>query len=277
MGKKVLGRGLDVLIPKKTAAFLPQEFIYLPLDKLKPARYQPRQEADEVELQELTRSIKEKGVIQPIVARKTAGGQYEVVAGERRYKAAKLLGLKKIPTVIKEIDDKEAFVLAIIENLQRKDLNPIEEAQAFRRLVDEFAFSLEDVAQFTGKDKTTVVNALRLLKLPEKIKAALREGRITRTQARAILGVERVQDQEKLFQQILREGLSVREIEKKARLASRKKKKVDSFVVEIEEALQRSLGTKVRIFNRRNNRGRVVIEYYTLNDLERIIKKIRGR
>ena len=213
MERKVLGRGLDALIPKKTAAMLPREFIHLSLNRIKPAKCQPRKEVSEKELRELTMSIKEKGFIQPIVVREVSGGAYEVVAGERRYQAAKSLGLKEIPTIIKELDDKEAFILAIVENLQRQDLNPIEEAQAFKRLIEEFEFSLEDVARFVGKDKTTVVNALRLLKLPDKIKEALQKGIITRTQARTILGVEKLQAQEKLFHQILKEGLSVREIE----------------------------------------------------------------
>jgi len=275
MERKVLGRGLDALIPKKTAAMLPREFIHLSLNRIKPAKCQPRKEVSEKELRELTMSIKEKGFIQPIVVREVSGGAYEVVAGERRYQAAKSLGLKEIPTIIKELDDKEAFILAIVENIQRQDLNPIEEAQAFKRLIEEFEFSLEDTAKFVGKDKSTVVNTLRLLKLPDKIKQALRKGVLTRTQARTILGVETFQAQEKLFHQILKEGLSVREIEKKARLISKKRKKTDPFIIEVEERLQKLLGTKVKVFNKRNNRGRIVLEYYSSEDLERIIKRLR--
>ena len=275
MERKVLGRGLDALIPKKTAAMLPKEFGRLPLNKIKAAKNQPRQEVSEKELGELTRSIKEKGFIQPIVVREVGGGTYEVVAGERRYQAAKSLGLKEIPTIIKELDDRDAFILAIVENLQRQDLNPIDEAQAFKRLIEEFEFSLDDIAKFVGKDKTTVVNTLRLLRLPDKIKEALGKGIITRTQARTILGVEKLQAQEKLFHQILQEGLSVREIEKKARLVSKKRKTSDPFIVEVEERLQKLLGTKVKVFNKRNNRGRIIVEYYTLEDLERIIKRLR--
>ncbi len=275
MERKVLGRGLDALIPKKTAAMLPREFTHLPLSRVRPAKNQPRQEVSEKELGELTQSIKAKGFIQPIIARRSADGSYEVVAGERRYQAAKSLGLKEIPTIIKELDDKDAFILAIIENLQRQDLNPIDEARAFQRLIDEFEFSLGDIAQFVSKDKTTVVNALRLLKLPDTIKQALQKGIITRTQARTILGVEKLQAQEKLFHQILKQGLSVREIEKKARVVSGKKKTIDPFILEVEERLQKILGTKVKISNRRNNRGRITIEYYTLDDLERIIKKMK--
>lgn len=274
MERKVLGRGLDALIPKKSAAMLPREFTHLALDRIRPAKNQPRQEVSGKELAELAQSIKEKGFIQPIVVREAEAGGYEVVAGERRYQAAKSLGLKEIPTIIKELNDKDAFVLAIVENLQRQDLNPIEEAQAFKRLIEEFEFSLEDIAQFVSKDKTTVVNTLRLLKLPDMIREALQKGIITRTQARTILGVEKLQAQEKLFHQILKEGLSVREIEKKVRLVSRKRKKIDPFIGEVEEKLQQLLGTKVKVFNKKNNRGRIVVEYYTLEDLERIIKRL---
>lgn len=275
MERKALGRGLDALIPKKTAAMLPREFIHLSLDRVRPAKNQPRQKVEEKELAELARSIKEKGVIQPIVVREVAGGIYEVVAGERRYQAAKSLGFKEIPTIIKELDDKDAFILAIVENLQRQNLNPIEEAQAFKRLTDEFGFSLDDIGQFVGKDKTTVVNSLRLLRLPDVIKDALQKGMLTRTQARTILSVDTVGAQEKLFHQILKEGLSVREIESKARLVSKKKKKIDPFIAEVEESLQKLLGTKVKVFNKRNNRGRIVVEYYALEDLERIIKRLK--
>ncbi|MBU1112953.1 MAG: ParB/RepB/Spo0J family partition protein [Candidatus Omnitrophica bacterium] len=275
MERRVLGKGLDALIPKTTSHIMSREFTYLPLGKVKPSLSQPRQKIAGVELEELSQSIKEKGFIQPIVVRKVGADSYEVVAGERRYQAANSLGLKEIPAIIREISDKEAFVLAIVENLQRKDLNPLEEASAFRKLVEEFDFSLEDVAKFVSKDKTTVVNTLRLLKLPPKIKKAVEEGLLSRTQARAILGMEDSKKQELLFEQILREGLSVREIEKKARVSSRRRQARDPFVLEVEERLQKALGTKIKIFNRRNNRGKIVIEYYTLKDLERIIKKIR--
>jgi ParB family chromosome partitioning protein len=275
MERRVLGKGLDALIPKKTAAMLPKEFIYLSLDEIRPAKNQPRQEIDPKELESLARSIKQKGFIQPIVVRKSDGGGYEVVAGERRYQAAKSLGLKELPTIVKDVNEKDAFILAIVENLQRQDLNPIDEAQALKRLIEEFGFSLEDVAQFVGKDKTTVVNTLRLLKLPENIQQALKDGIITRTQARTILTAEKVSDQENLFHQILKEGLSVRDIEKRARLSSSKKKKIDPFILEVEENLQKKLGTKVKIYNKRNNRGRIVVEYYTLKDLERIIGRVK--
>lgn len=274
MERKVLGKGLDALIPKKTESLLPKEFSYLPLDKVVPSQKQPRQKVEQKELEELTQSIKEKGFLQPIVVRKSEAGMYQIVAGERRYLASKLLGLKEIPAIIKDVNERDAFVLAIVENLQRTNLNPIEEARAFSRLVGEFEFSLSDIAQFVGKDKTTIVNAIRLMKLPEHMQQALQNGLITRTQARAILSIEKPGEQEKLFNQILKGGLSVRDIEKKARLASAKKRKIDPFVLEMEEKLQTLLGTKVKISHKRNNRGRIIIEYYSVKDLERILKRL---
>jgi ParB family chromosome partitioning protein len=274
MERKVLGKGLDALIPKKPITVLPKEFTYLPLHKIRPGRYQPRQEIEPTELEELSQSIKEKGIIQPIVVRKIGEESYEIVAGGRRYQAAKSLGLNEIPTVIKELDDRDTLVYAIIENLQRKDLNPLEEAEAFRRLIDEFEFIQDDIARFVGKDKTTIANTLRLLKLPIKIKEALGRGLITRSQARTILSAENEEDQERLFREILKGGLSVRDIEKKVRTVSKRKRTSDPFVLEVEERLQKALGTRVRIFNKRNNRGRIIIDYYTLQDLERLIKRL---
>jgi ParB family chromosome partitioning protein len=275
MEKKVLGKGLDALIPRKIPAQgAAKEFVYLPLHKLQPGRYQPRQEINQTELEELSRSIKEKGMIQPIIARKTGPESYEIVAGGRRFQAAKSLGLNEIPTIVRELDDKDTFIFAITENLQRKDLNAIEEAEAFMRLIDEFEFTHDDIARFVGKDKTTIVNSLRLFKLPKEIKEALRKGLISRSQARTILALEREDDQHNLFREILKGGLSVREIERKVQRVSKKKKTADPFVLEVEDKLQKALGTKVRIFNKKNNRGKIVVEYFTLEDLERIIKRI---
>ncbi|UCG34601.1 MAG: ParB/RepB/Spo0J family partition protein [Candidatus Omnitrophota bacterium] len=276
MGKKVLGKGLDALIPKREIPLTSQkDFARLPLHRIKESRYQPRHNIDEKELNELSQSIKERGIIQPIVVRKINDEEFEIVAGSRRFNAAKSLGLKEIPTIIRELDEKEVLVCAIVENLQRTDLNPIEEALAFKRLMDDFEFSLDDLATFLGKDKTTIANTLRLLKLPDSIKEALEKGILTRTQARTILAIENRRDQEKLFHQILSEGLSVREIEKRAKKASHKKRQADPFVMEVEEKLQKLLGTKVRVFNKRNNRGRILIEYYNLEDLDRILRRLK--
>lgn len=276
MERKVLGKGLDALIPKRAVTVeVDKDFTYLPLDRIKPGKYQPRREIEGRELEELSQSIKEKGLIQPIVVRKTEASEYEIVVGGRRYEAAKLLGHKEIPAIIRAIDDKDALIFAIVENLQRKELNPIEEADAFKRLMWEFEFSLEDIAKFVGKDKTTVANTLRLLRLPEEIKEAVRKGIITRSQARTILGAEKKEDQENLFQMILKKGLSVREIERRVKKVSpNRKKSVDPFAIEVEEKLQKFLGTKVSVFNKKNNRGKIVVEYYSLEDLQRIVERL---
>jgi len=273
MQKRVLGKGLEALIPKKATQVVSSEFAYLSVDIIKPGKYQPRMEIEKKELDGLAQSIKAKGFIQPIVVRKVGEG-YEVVAGGRRFEASKLLGLKEIPTIIKDIDDKDTFLFAIAENLQRKDLNPIEEAMALKRLMDEFEFNLEDMAQLLGKDKTTIVNTLRLLKLPPEIQAAVKKGIVSRTQARSILAIDNKDSQRRLFQQILKEGLSVREIELMAKRVSKRKRPVDPFVVGIEEKLQKILGTKVKVFNRKKNKGKIVVEYYSLEDLERIMGRL---
>lgn len=275
MEKRVLGKGLDALIPKKTAVVsFEKDFTYLPLGKIRSGKYQPRREIIGKELEELSQSIKEKGFIQPIVVRKIGVDEYEIVAGGRRYSAAKLLNLKEIPVMIKDLDDKDTLVVAIVENLQRKNLNPIEEAEAFKRLMWEFEFALEDIAIVVGKDKTTVANMLRLLKLPDEIKEALRKGILTRSQGRTILGAEKKEDQEKIFKMILNGGVSVRELERKVKKISTRKREKDPFSLETEEKLQKLLGTRVRIFHKKNNRGKIVVEYYNLEDLERIIKRL---
>ncbi len=274
--RRVLGKGLDALIPKKVVTEEVGEFTYLPLDVLVPGPYQPRQEIEERELKELADSIRSKGVIQPIVVRKKEGGVFEIVAGARRFYAAKSLGLKEIPTLIKDLDDRDTFVFAIVENIQRKDLNPIEEAVAFKRLMEEFGFKLDDIARFIGKDKTSVANTLRLLKLPSEIQEALRRGLISRSQARTILAETDPRRQHILFTQILKQGLSVRELEEKVRKKKRvftRKVSGDPFVQDMEERLQKKLGTKVKILHKRNDRGKIVIEYYGLKDLERITQK----
>lgn len=274
--RNALGKGLEALIPKKNNIIAKKEFAYLPVDKIQPGKYQPRQQIDIRELKDLAQSIKEKGIIQPIVVREIREGQYEIIAGGRRFEAVKSLGIKEIPTIIKELDDKDTLTWAIVENLQRVDLNPIEEAEAFKRLSDEFKFSLDDIAQFVGKDKTTVSNILRLLKLPPNIQEAVRKGIVSRSQARTILAVEDKEEQEKLFHQILTGGLTVRDIEKSVKAISKKgSDSHDPFAKDLEDKIQRILGTKVRIFNKKNNSGKIVIEYYNLEDLERITGRIK--
>ncbi|MCD6583238.1 MAG: ParB/RepB/Spo0J family partition protein [Candidatus Omnitrophica bacterium] len=275
MERKVLGKGLEALIPKRKEE-KEKTLLYLSVEKIEPSPFQPRQEMDAQELEELKASIREKGVIQPIIVRKV-GERFELVAGSRRVQAAKSLGIKELPAVVREITDKESLILALIENLQRKNLNPIEEALAFKRLNEEFALTYEEIARLMGKDKTSISNNIRLLKLPQEIQEALKKNIITFTQARALLGLEREEEQKALFYRIIKERLSVREIEERVRrhFPKKPKKKVeDPFVEEVEERLRKSLGTKVKVLHKRNNQGKIIIQYYNLTDLQRIVEKL---
>ncbi|MCR4336641.1 MAG: ParB/RepB/Spo0J family partition protein [Candidatus Omnitrophica bacterium] len=283
-----LGKGLSALIPEKSAqspsseeSSVPlQGVAYLKTNLILDNSLQPRRTYDDHKLNELKESIKEKGIIQPIVVREK-GGRYEVVAGERRLRAARALGLEEIPVIIKQVDDREALVLALVENIQREELNPIEEALAFRQLIEEFGFSQAIVAQSVGKDHSTINNVLRLLKLPLTIQQSLIDGNLSMGHARALLSIENPQEQEQLFRLVISKGLSVREVENRVKAIVQKaapqkirvKQKSHEYVF-LEEEMQRSLGTKVRI-EPHKKRGKIVIEYYSPEDLERILQLIK--
>lgn len=291
-----LGKGLSALIPEKlepveieglktTSSGLknevdPQQRIDIKL--IRDNRFQPRQNYDDAKLDELVESIKEKGLLQPIVVRRV-GDVFEVIAGERRLRAARKLGLLHIPVVVKEATDKEALVLALVENVQREELNPVEKAESYRRLVDEFSFTQEEVAKAVGKDRATVANLLRLLKLPKEILKAVFDGKISEGHARALLSIEEPNSQMMLFLETVQKGFSVREVEERSRIAlsgKKSKKSVraslkDPEISAIEEELRRVFGTKVLVQNKRGNKGKMVIEYYSLNDFDRIMKVIR--
>lgn len=279
-----LGRGLSALIPEKTEQAQEgssQQEIDIQL--IKDSRFQPRQNYAEPGLEELVASIKEKGILLPIVVRRVGEG-FEVIAGERRLRAARKVGLKKVPVVVREASDQEAFILAIIENVQREDLNAVEKAKSYQRLVDEFNFSQEEIAKTVGKDRATISNLLRLLKLPDEIQKGLFENKISEGHARAILSVEDVNAQIVLYWEAVQKGLSVREVEARARLgagASFKKSKnskaksKDPEVLRLEEELRGLLGTKVVVENSRKNKGRLIVEYYSLDDLDRILAVMR--
>ena len=274
--KRALGKGLDALIPKKSELIpIANADNEIAIEQILPNRYQPRQDMDSQELRELADSLKENGFIQPLLVRK-AGENYELVAGGRRFEAAKLAGFTRVPVVVRDLSDKDSLVLAIVENLQRKDLNAIEEAQAFKRLMDDFLFSLDDLARFVSKDKTTVANTLRLLKLPLEVRRGLQKGLISRSQARTILGLPTDIEQIKLFHELLNGPVTVREIEARTKAAkvAAGRKKADPFAEELEQKLQNKFGTKVRVFNKKNNHGKIVIEYYSLDDMERIVRRL---
>ena len=281
MDNKVLGKGLSALIPEKSESIAADNVTQIKTGLIKDNRLQPRTYYDEEKLSELVASIKEKGVLQPILVRKI-GSDYEVIAGERRLKAARLLNLETVPVVIKAATDREALVLALVENIQREDLNAIEEAQSFKKLMDEFNFSQEDVAKAVGKDRSTVSNLIRLLKLPDDIQRSIFTGQISTGHARALLAIEDKKIQQKIFNDTVNNELSVREIERivKKFLESAndsvkrdaKKNKID--VTSVEEDLQRYLGTKVRISGS-GKKGKIVIEYYSLEDFDRIVGVIK--
>lgn len=280
MENKVLGKGLSALIPERTETKKGEIVSYLKIDAIKDSHLQPRIHYNKEKLDELVASIKEKGVLQPILVREK-NSQYEVIAGERRLKAARLLGMREIPAIIKSVSDKEALVIALVENIQREELNPIEEAQAFKKLIEEFQFTQEEVAVSVGKDRSTISNTLRLLKLPLEIQKAVSEEKISMGHARALINLELASEQKRFFELVVKKSLSVRELEnlvKKGLRANYRRGKTlkakPQEVVALEEALQKYLGTKVRIVPHKK-RGRIEIEYYSLEDLERILRIIK--
>ena len=219
-------------------------------------------------------------MLQPILVREK-DGQYEVVAGERRLRAARSLDLKEIPAIVRDVSDQEAFIIALIENIQREELNPIEEAEAYRKLIEEFGSTQEEVAQSVGKDRSTVSNLLRILRLPDEIRKSIYDGELSAGHARALLSVEIPTERGRLFALTIKKGLSVRELENlvrsKAKGGTRRvgpRTGKDHEVVALEESLQKILGTKVRVMPQKK-RGKIVIEYYSLDDLDRIIELIK--
>ncbi|MFH1460130.1 MAG: ParB/RepB/Spo0J family partition protein [Candidatus Omnitrophota bacterium] len=278
MERKVLGKGLGALIApeaeRKEAAGVqnlnPQQII--------PNRYQPRLKFNEEKFQELVDSIKEKGIVQPVVVRKNNETEYELIAGERRLRAIKALNLKEIPAIIKNVNNQEMLELSIIENIQRDDLNPLEEAKAYETLVNDFNFTQEQIAKSVGKSRATVANMLRLLTLPKKVKDALFNEQISFGHAKAILAQASAEYQLALLDKIITKKLSVREAEqtafKSTKIKTKKQSSKDENVQRLEEELRLTFGTKVSVVHG-TKRGKIQIEYYSLDDLERILKVIR--
>ncbi|KPK42670.1 MAG: hypothetical protein AMJ78_01640 [Omnitrophica WOR_2 bacterium SM23_29] len=280
MERKVLGKGLKALIPDEAVVKTTDRTALLKLDEILSGRFQPREVIDPEKQKELMLSIKEKGVIQPVVVRPKGNG-YELIAGERRLRAAKELGFSQLPAVIKDVKDDEALEISLIENIQRQDLNPIEEAQAYQRLIDEFSLNQEQVAQKVGRDRASISNTLRLLRLPEKIKDEIYTGRISMGHAKAILMLESKEAQLELCNKIVKRGLSVREAEyfvrRRTTGPSRKRlKKRSPEIQTIEEELQKILGTRVTIMHHQK-RGRILIEYYSNDDLGRLLNLFRAK
>jgi len=265
---------LEALIPKKEPPQAQKEYTYINIERLRLSEYQSRTDLKEAELKELAESIKSKGIIQPLIVREK-GGFYEIVAGSRRYHASKLLGVKELPVIIRDLQDKDALIFSVIENLQRQDLNPVEEAESFKRLMEEFGLSTEEVGRMLGKDRTTVANVLRLLNLPDVIQEALREGRITASGARTLLGLASEKERLELFGRLLKEKVSVRSLEEAVRRKKVGKCVSEPYFKEAEDNLQKILGRKIKIMPR-GKRGRLVIEYYSQEDLENLMQLLSG-
>ncbi len=276
--RKALGKGLSALIPevKETRG---GEYFLCRLEQISPNQFQPRRNFDEQATAELAASIREKGLLQPLIVRRRENG-YELIAGERRWRAAQMAGLREVPVVVKEVNDSELLEMALIENIQREDLNPLEEALVYQQLIEELHFTQEDLSRRVGKDRSTIANALRLLKLPQDVWDSLVSGELSRGHARAILGLEGKQQQREALRKVLKAGLSVRETERLVkRLRSKKARgaevKVDPQIEFLTEQLKKILKTMVRVKDR-GGKGKVEIEYYSWEDLERILDLIRG-
>ena len=273
--KKGLGKGLGALIPGADLfARTGDQFFYCEIEDITPNPYQPRQNVRDKAFNQLVDSVRERGILQPLLVRSTEGG-YQLIAGERRWRAAQVAGLQRVPVIIKESAEPESFELALIENIQRKDLNPIEEGEAYRRLHQEFQLSQEKIAKKIGKDRSTVANMIRLLKLPDKIRNDIVDGVLSMGHARALLALPATDAQLRARNTIVKRSLSVRETEKLIQDLLKKKKvkpakPLDSHSRAIIDRLIRHFGTKVNIA-RRGKRGKIEIEFYSDEDLQRIL------
>ena len=289
--KKGLGKGLDSLItdkvskPVKPKSEHAADAVMIDIKKVEPNREQPRKKFDEDALIELSESIKQFGVLQPLLCQER-DDYYEIIAGERRWRAAKIAGIKEVPVIIKKLSEQEIMEISLIENLQREDLNPIEEALAYKRLIDEFKLKQDEVAERVSNSRTAVTNAMRLLKLNEKVQQMVIDEMLTTGHARALLGIEDQDIQYVLAQQIFDQKLSVRDTEKLVKSMQNEKKgkkkepeKLDSKLLaiysDLEEQMKKIMGTKVLINSKNSNSGKIEIEYYSQDELDRIIDLIR--
>jgi ParB family chromosome partitioning protein len=281
--KRGLGRGLDALLGggNDRASSEPERLRELPIEALQPGKYQPRSHMDRERLQELADSIRAQGLIQPIIVRPVARDRYEIIAGERRWRAAQLAELREVPCVVRESDDHAALAMALIENIQREDLNPLEEALALQRLIDEFQLTHQQTAEAVGRSRAAVSNLLRLLELPEPIRKLVEARRIEMGHARALLTLP-ADKAEALARQAAEEQWSVREIERRVQAIQRGEsqpapapKKPDPDIQNLERELGELLSAKVAVQHGRGGRGKLVVQYFSLDELEGILEKIR--
>ena len=280
--KPALGKGLSALIPNKRKEREGESrktgnILELDIQTIKPNKNQPRKIFRDNALNELVASIKEKGIIQPVIVQQTSEHSYQLIAGERRWRAANIAGLAKIPVIIKEVTPSEVLELALIENIQREDLNAIETAEAFNRLISDYKLTHDDLSRKVGKDRATVTNYLRILKLPAEIRKWIAEGSLSIGHAKALLQVENQRKQIIIAKKIVSQGLSVRAAEALAKkdlsVSERSKavKPIDPQIASLEEKLRHSLGTKVRLVQKSNKRGRLEIDYFSLEELDRLL------
>jgi ParB family transcriptional regulator, chromosome partitioning protein len=282
--KKRLGRGLDGLLPAPASAAAAKSATTARIEQLHPNRAQPRRRFDDDALDELASSIREHGVLEPILVRRREAGGYEIIAGERRWRAAQRAGIHELPIYVRELTDAVAFEAALVENLQREDLNPIETALAFQRLIDEHGHTQEQIAERVGKNRATVANSLRLLKLPEDVLGLLESGQLSEGHGRALLTAPDASAMQKLARAALAEKLSVRETERRARALSdgkssktapaKKPAEKSANVKDLERRLSHTLGTPVAVEDRGGGKGRLEIEYTSYEELDRILARV---
>ena len=281
MAKKfTLGKGLSALIPEESDNFIQENSsLLIPINNIKSDQEQPRKLFDSEKIAELAESIKTHGIIQPLILREYMKNQYIIVAGERRWRAAKMAGLKEIPAIIMELSDKDVLEISLIENIQRQDLNPIEEAIAYRKLLNDFKITQEELSKRIGKSRVTITNTMRLTNLDERVQQYIIESIITEGHGRALLAISDKQKQYEIAQQVIDEKLSVRELERLIKKindnAEREKtneniSELNPYYKEIKNQLQNYFGTKVNILNKKN-KGKIEIEYYSEEDLQRIL------
>ena len=277
---KGLGRGLDALLGGGKAPKQEDELVQVPVGSLRPGKYQPRTRMDEASLNELADSIRARGVLQPIVVRPVENGQYEILAGERRWRAARLAGEERVPAVVRDVGDDAALGIGLIENIQREDLDPIEESAGLRRLIDEFKLTHEEAARAVGRSRVAVTNLLRLLELAPAVQEMLHDARLDMGHARALLGLSRARQLE-LAAQVAAKGLSVRETERLAQQAGNAPRRkvapggLDADGRRLQDELSESLGASVKLKPRRGGRGSVVIDYSSLDELQGLVARLK--
>jgi len=287
--RRALGKGLDSLLPRphlgptgELESGKPRE---IPIEQIDPNPFQTRSQVNQEQLAELAASIGANGVVQPVLVRPLASGRFQLIAGERRWRASKLAGKTTVPAILRQVSDEQAMEITIVENLQRADLNPMEQARAFERLAREFHMTQEQMAQRTGKDRATVANFLRLLKLPTTVQERVEAGELTFGHARALLAFEHAEEIEKVAQRIAALSMSVRQTEtyvqglldpsRKVKKETKAEKPIDPNVRDAQEQLQRALGLKVTVDDH-NGRGKVIIEYARLEDFDALMERLTG-